>query len=192
MVSESHPPEPPSGGGLKYGIIGLLLLAGAIGLWFVVRGGPEPPKKPVATTKIEEPNRSTALSHQEIVIPKAEPDAGTVAPPTHRRRARRSGACEGEIDPNQAMAVINENRRQVRQCYERRLKVNNILQGSMNMQLRIGSTGNVESVSIGGTLRDNEVYSCVRRLAESWKFPAPKKGRCAVIAAPFDFTPKTP
>ncbi|TPW00887.1 MAG: hypothetical protein FD124_3870, partial [Alphaproteobacteria bacterium] len=48
----------------------------------------------------------------------------------------------------------------------------------------------VAQTSVGGSLNDKEVFACVRRLAETWRFPPPSGGACAVVAAPFQFSPK--
>ena len=79
---------------------------------------------------------------------------------------------------------------QVRNCYERRLKVNNILQGRVDVQVRVDATGAVQTVRVGGTLGDPEVYGCVRRLAQSWKLPPLTEGNCAVMSIPFNLTPR--
>jgi hypothetical protein len=42
---------------------------------------------------------------------------------------------------------------------------------------------------VRGNLRDRQVYSCVRRVAQTWKFPSPSGG-CVRINAPFQMTPK--
>jgi outer membrane biosynthesis protein TonB len=77
----------------------------------------------------------------------------------------------------------------VQTCYERRLKDDNLLQGSMKVLLTIGSDGNVKAVSVGGTLSDRQVYNCVKRIAKTWKFPPPQDG-CVRTEAPFQMMPK--
>ena len=79
--------------------------------------------------------------------------------------------------------------KQVQNCYERGLKGNNLLQGSMQVELTIGTSGSVRAVSVRGSLKDRQVYSCVKRVAKTWKFPPPTGG-CVRIAAPFQMTPK--
>ena len=97
--------------------------------------------------------------------------------------------CSGDLDG--AMAVINEQRAQVRACYERRLKVNNILQGELRVKLKVGSNGKVVLAAVTGSMDDAEVHSCVRKLASSWSFQPPSGGTCAVLQVPFQFSPKT-
>ncbi|MFW6049852.1 MAG: AgmX/PglI C-terminal domain-containing protein [Myxococcota bacterium] len=195
MASESNPPPAP-GGGLKYGILGLLLLAAAVGIWFAMRDG-EPEKAPraEAPAEPERPKRSTSLAREDFVIPEEEQDAGAAREEPEeerpRRRARRRApTCDGEIDPAAVRSFIQQQRPQVRACYERRLKVNNVLQGRVDVRVRVDASGNVQSAEVGGTMGDQEVYRCVQRLAQQWKLPALSEGRCAVINVPFNLAPR--
>ena len=96
--------------------------------------------------------------------------------------------CTGDLPG--ASQVVNENRPQIRSCYERRLKVNNVLQGNMTLKLKVGGAGKVAAAQVTGSLRDPEVFACVRKLAQTWTFPVPTGGSCAVVEAPFQFSPK--
>jgi hypothetical protein len=69
------------------------------------------------------------------------------------------------------------------------LKDNNLLQGQMKVLLTIGSSGSVRAVSVDGTLNDQQVYSCVKRVAKTWKFPKPQGG-CVRTEVPFQMMPK--
>ena len=59
----------------------------------------------------------------------------------------------------------------------------------MKVLLTIGSDGMVKAVSVDGTLNDRQVYTCVKRVAKTWKFPKPRNG-CVRTEAPFQMTPK--
>jgi len=59
----------------------------------------------------------------------------------------------------------------------------------MKVLLTIGSDGGVKAVSVGGTLNDHQVYTCVKRVAKTWKFPNPQGG-CVRTEVPFQMTPK--
>ena len=193
MATESTPP-PQSSGNVKYGIIGLLLIAAAGGVWFAMNmGGDEaPPALPDAGV-VERP---TAIAESALVIPDPEPDAGPqidAGPPRKRivyRYVAGDWECSGAIPAAAAQAVINENRRQVRNCYERQLKTNHTLAGNLSLRVRVGQNGQVTAAAAGGSLRDPAVFSCVQNLARSWRFPAPTGGNCAVISAPFNLTPR--
>lgn len=201
MASESTPPPPEgSGGNLKYGIIGVVLIGAAIALYFGMKGC-EPEAEPVAAVPPDAGvvERSTALVDDDLVIPELEPDAGPL-PDAGRPRIRYvtryvgggggNWSCSGQIDAAAARAVLAQNNLQFRNCYERRLKVNNNLEGRINLQMRVSRTGAVDAVQTGGSLRDGEVLSCVRRIAQRLRFAAPTGGSCAVVAAPFNFTPR--
>jgi hypothetical protein len=98
--------------------------------------------------------------------------------------------CEGDVSRIAVQNVIDNNRAQVRNCYERRLKVNNVLQGDLKLKIKVGSNGQIAAATVGGTLKDNEVFGCVRSIAQRWSFPPPTGGPCAVVQVPFQFSPK--
>ena len=78
----------------------------------------------------------------------------------------------------------------IRSCYERELRNNNLLQGDVVLQVRIGNDGKVSATRVRGNLKDNDVKNCMQNVAKGWSFPAPSGGTCAVFEAPFHFTPK--
>lgn len=183
--------EAESGGNLKYAIVGLLLLGGGAAAYFMTQKPPPPPPPPAA----EPPKRPTALVEEEIALAEPEPDASLDAgKPTPRIVYKYVGgdwSCDGgEIDAAKARAVIAENNRQVRACYERALKNNNQLQGKATLQIKVDRHGNVAGARTGGSLGDEKVFACMRQVAESWKFPAPTKGGCVVLSSKFDFSPQ--
>src|SRR5690606_14665052 len=172
----------------------------AIALYFGMKGC-EPEPVPVAAVAQDAGvvERSTALVDDDLVIPDLEPDAGPLPDaggPRIRYVTRYVGGgggswdCSGQIDPAAARATLAQDDLQFRNGYERRLKVNNNLEGRINLRMRVSRTGAVDAVQTGGTLRDAEVLSCVRRIAQRIRFPAPTGGSCAVVAAPFNFTPR--
>jgi outer membrane biosynthesis protein TonB len=190
--ASSLPPLKKNDG--KYGLIALLLLLGAGGLWFFFRSDdPEPPPE-AEPPPVEAPAREQFAPAIEI----PEEDAGAEEPPSQPPRASEEPVpsnpqdweCSGSINTAEVRAVITgAASKQVQTCYERGLKENNLLQGSMEVELTIGASGSVHAVSIGGTLRDRQVHACVKRVAKSWKFPRPTGG-CVRINVPFQMTPK--
>lgn len=192
----SAPPPPPAGGNLKFVALGLVFLLCAAGLWIVV--GKEDPKPPPAVAKPAEPARANPIAEQQLDLaepePEPEPEPVVEAPVEEPKRKSGGGSrdewdCSGDLhDP---MQVINEQRSQVRACYERRLKVNNILQGELHVKLKVGANGKVVLANVSGNMNDAEVNSCVRKLATSWSFQPPSGGTCAVVKVPFQFSPKT-
>lgn len=201
MATESVPPPAASGGNLKYVIIGVVLIAAAAAVWFGMDGceaetGPVATAEPDAGTPVD---RGGALVEDDLLIPEAEPDAGPPVPdagPRIRYVTRYVGGgggdwnCSGSIPPEAAQRALAQNNLQFRNCYERRLKVNNQLEGRVNVRMRVNSSGSVSAVSVGGSLNDSQVLSCVRGIANRIHFPPPTGGSCAVVAAPFNFTPR--
>ncbi len=188
--------ESSSGGG-RYALLGVLLLGGAAALlYFGLQEEPPPPPPPVAKKDAEPAKPPPALAQPTFVVPDEDagapeagpPDAGASKPTRRTPRVPR-GRCEGQVPAREAARVVRSHERQVRSCYERRLKVNNVLQGRLVLRLRIGRSGAVESVQVGGTLRDRQVAACVRKTARQWQFPKPKGG-CAIVEAPFNLRPK--
>ncbi|MBW2379459.1 MAG: hypothetical protein JRG70_07880, partial [Deltaproteobacteria bacterium] len=128
--ASSLPPLKKNDG--KYGLIALLLLLAAGGLWFFFK---------------------SALTREqfavELEIP--EEDAGPgegqddtqVAKPGRPSQARPAEwDCRGSLPAAELRAVIKgPPSKQVQTCYERRLKDNNLLQGSMKVLITIGASG---------------------------------------------------
>ena len=189
---------PPTGGGAKYGVIGILLLVLAgVGLYCSMEEEVAP--EPVAQTEpdIEEP-RPTSQFTTEIELPEEDAgpedtgveDTGEEETAMMSTMTRRPRECTGELDASAVRRVVAQQGPQVRACYERALKQNNILQGTVMVRMIIGTDGSVDQVSVGGSLRDNEVFGCVRRLAQGWEFPRPTGNSCAQVNAPFAMTPR--
>ncbi len=198
MASSSTVPPPPSSGGARYAIAGVALAALA-GLGWCLTRPPEPVDTGPAPVAIDAGQRSTALVEDDFVIPDLEPDAGpidggqpeeVVRRPTHPRPTGSWDECSGEIQTAQARTVVGEYNAQIRSCYERRLKANPLLQGTMMLAVRVASDGHVEGVQVTGTLHDRDVFSCVRGIANRMRFPPPGGRDCAVVQVPYTFTPR--
>jgi len=179
----------------KYGLIALLILLAAGGLWVFLKSDDPPPPAEVAEPAPEAPAREQFAAEIEIPDEDAGPgedqDEGRIARHSEPSQTRPADwDCRGTLPAAQLSAVIKGGpSKQVQTCYERRLKDNNLLQGSMKVLLTIGVSGSVRAVSISGTLKDPQVYACVKRVAKTWKFPRPQGG-CVRIEAPFQMTPK--
>jgi TonB family protein len=181
----------------KYGLLALLFLLGAGGLWFFMSGD-EPEAPPEESQAPPEPPVREQFA-AELEIPEDEPEAveepGAATSPEPPRKvgsptSSEDWECNGSINAAKVAAIIKGGpSKQVQTCYERGLKSNNLLQGSMQVELTIGTSGSVKAVSVSGSLKDRQVYSCVKRVAKTWKFPPPTGG-CVRIAAPFQMTPK--
>lgn len=194
--ASSLPPLKKNDG--KYGLVALLLLLLAGGLWFYFgRDESEPAAEPT-----QEPEKTPAREPLAVDLEIPEDDDPKLAldrggEETDDRSRGTSSAtrpedwvCTGTIDARQVRSVIRgAPSKQVQTCYEVGLKGNNLLQGQMEVELTIGARGRVRAVSVAGTLDDRQVYSCVKRVARSWQFPKPTGG-CVRINVPFQMTPK--
>lgn len=193
-MAESQAPQQGSSGNLKYAVIGIVLLLAAIGVWCATR-----PKDEQSDQRAQGPQDAGVVDRpiQDTVLemPEEEPDSG---PPIDAGRRVRivyryvggNWDCSGEIPRERAQTVIAGYRRQIRNCYERVLKVHNTLQGNMTLHVKVGQGGRVVATQVGGSLGDNNVFTCVRTVASTMQFPAPTGGNCAVVSAPFSFTPR--
>lgn len=194
---------PPSGGNTKYVVAGLALLVGAIVVVMALSDQAEAPPaaqfdvptKPEVVERVdplaqpdliladeELPAEEELAEQEEAAAPEPEPQVV----PRHRDR----WDCMGDLDVPALRDVIRQHRPKVRVCYERRLKVNNLLQGDVSLKVKVGSEGQVLLTSASGSLRDREVTSCMERQIRSWNFPSPTNGNCAVVEMPFHFSPK--
>jgi hypothetical protein len=77
---------------------------------------------------------------------------------------------------------------QIRNCYERRLKRDPSLAGTVSLRLRVGDAGQVSKVGVEeSTMPDELVGECLRREAAGWSFSV---GRNATVVYPFVFRPQ--
>ena len=197
-MSDSKAPPPDSGGGLKYAIIGAGLLLAALAIFFGMRSCEDPPPDPVADAGPADTGPATAPIDDDLYIPELEPDTGPEPDTAPRVRyvTRYVGGgggsfnCSGSLNQSAAASTMAQNQLQFRNCYERRLKVNNDLEGRVNLQLRVGRDGSVTGVRTGGSMRDAQVLSCIRNIAQRIHFPQVQGGSCAVVQAPLNFTPR--
>lgn len=184
-----------------YAILGVALLAAAGGLVWCLATPPTPPPETGDATPPDagSTERPTALVEDDFLIPEVEPDAGppdaaVVAEPRTPRTPRTPAgdwdSCTGEIAPAQARSVFGQFNAQIRSCYERRLKTDQFLQGDLTVSVRVAADGHVDGTQLSGTLRDREVFSCIRSVTSRMRFPAPGGRDCAVVQVPYRFTPQ--
>lgn len=106
----------------------------------------------------------------------------TDAPPRMRE-------CRGELTRDQILSVVGASRSQIRECYERRLAENDALRGMVNVAVLVDHDGSVDRRWVGGSLADPEVFACVGRVVEGWRF-APPSGGCVQVHVPFALSPR--
>jgi ferric-dicitrate binding protein FerR (iron transport regulator) len=92
---------------------------------------------------------------------------------------------EPQSVPVEVESMIHARAAQIRGCYERRLKRDPTLAGTVSLRLRVGDAGQVRQASVDeSTLADPMVGECLRKEALGWSF---QKGRNATVVYPFVF-----
>jgi ferric-dicitrate binding protein FerR (iron transport regulator) len=92
---------------------------------------------------------------------------------------------EEESAPVEIESMVRRRGAQIRACYERRLKRDPSLAGTVTLRLRVGDAGQVTRVDVeGSTLPDPLVADCLRHEAAGWSFT---QGRNATVVYPFVF-----
>lgn len=178
-----------------YGLIALFLLLAAGVLWFFLKTDGSTTEPDIAEPTVEAPAREQFAPEIEIpedaaVSPASEDAEGSAKPSPSSQTRPTDWECVGTLEADQIRDVINgPARKQVQTCYERALKDDNQLHGSMTVLLTIGASGSVKTVSVRGSLDDAQMQTCVKRVAKTWKFPPPQGG-CVRTLVPFQMTPK--
>ncbi len=94
-------------------------------------------------------------------------------------------AQETESAPVEIESMVRRRAAQIRACYERRLKRDPQLAGTVSLRLRVGDAGQVTRVDVEqSTLPDPLVADCLRHEAAGWSFA---QGRNATVVYPFVF-----
>ncbi len=177
------------------GII-ILLAAGAIlykRRWEPEKPPPEPPPKVAEKLDIPTP---LVVSQPTRPIIKSKPDASvddkknTNKTSSKRKRRGQRSSKVGSINPREVNRFMNARFGQVKNCYERRLKLNSFLEGKLDLNIDVASSGKVVRVSVNkDTVRDPKMLACVKRTIRGWKFPKPEGGR-VIIGKTFNFKKK--
>jgi hypothetical protein len=93
-----------------------------------------------------------------------------------------------ESVPVEIESMVRRRATQIRACYERRLKRDPSLAGTVSLRLRVGDAGQVTRVAVEeSTMPDEMVGECLRREAAGWSFTV---GRNATVVYPFVFRPQ--
>jgi hypothetical protein len=98
---------------------------------------------------------------------------------------------EAPQDGNEPVAIeemVKQRGRQIRSCYERSLKRDPTLTGTVSLLLRVGGAGQVTQAHVEptSTLSDPQVSACLEHEAVSWRFTT---GRNATVVYPLVFRP---
>lgn len=192
--------KPPGGGNTKYVIGGLLLLLAALGVIVILlEEEPAPSPAPAPPPEPEQVERVNPLAETELILEEEDteeaseeevPEEEAEEPPKRATGRRDRWDCVGSLDVAALNTAMRNHRSQMRTCYERRLKVNNLLQGEVSLRVKVGPAGQVLATATSGSLNDKEVTDCMERQAKGWTLPQPVDGNCAVFEIPFRFLPK--
>jgi len=169
----------------------MLLLMGGLIYWKI--GGdtpkPNPTPPPVAATTakplLDEPPPPPPP-------PEEVKDAGADTKQVKRVVASTGGGCSGECKgeaPASLRSILAGRGAQARRCYERALMQNSMLQGRMQISVRISPTGSVCSANLTQNELDPGIGNCVLGIFRSSTFPAPTGG-CVDANVPLRFEPK--
>lgn len=93
-----------------------------------------------------------------------------------------------DSDREKIMAVVQNNAKDVRRCYERKgLRSDPKLEGSVKVGLTVLDTGKASNIRvISSTLNSRDVENCIVEKVASWDFPAPPKGASVTIDGLFN------
>lgn len=199
-MADSMPPTKPKSNKAIIGLLvgGVLILAAAVAI-FYFRDKPEPepePDKPQVEEKIDIPAPLVVAQKQAPI--EADDDAGpkvlTAEEDTEEKKPRPKGGGGaekmGKIDVKAVKRYINTRFGQVRNCYERRLKINPLLEGEVDLNITINTRGKAGAITINkDTVRDPQMLTCVKGVIRSWQLPKPEGGK-VVIAKKFTFKKK--
>ncbi len=192
-MAESVPPPPPTKSGGSFIAVALLMLVAAGGLiyWKMSGDKEEAPKPPPPAPVAQAP-----APRIEVAIPPPPPvDAGTdaeakVATKTPVKGGGGGGACAGECKGSVTPALssaLGGRAASARRCYERMLRTDSTLSGSVTAQVRVGPQGQVCGVSISKDF-GGVGASCVAPALRAGNLPPPNGG-CVDVAVPVTFKP---
>lgn len=95
---------------------------------------------------------------------------------------------EGALSADVIKRVINENKNQIRYCYEVELQHNQSLEGRIEMHWIIAADGSVSAVNVkDSSIKNANVENCLMRKIRTWKFPQPAGGGVVEVNYPFVF-----
>ncbi len=194
-MDENAPLHAPQKGNSTVVIVGLLLLGGGGGgIYMLMRPPPVPP--PPVVRRVVDAGAPVPTGPQiatTFELPPEEPDAGHRVDAGFRIRyvTRYVGGCNGTLsDPGAVNRTAQANYGALRACYERELRGDSTLRGSLTARLRINNTGRLEDVGVQTGMGSRPLIECVKaalRRVATW--PA-ARGGCAFAEVRFNFTPR--
>ena len=102
-----------------------------------------------------------------------------------------AGEVRGGLEKSEVEAVIKQNLAQIRNCYNRGLRMNPTLSGKVKASFKISAAGTVAISRIGdSSLASSDVEECIRGRILSWNFPQPRGGTTVDVSYPFILRPQ--
>ena len=186
-------------------VIALFLALFAIGggMAYLLLSKKANPEKEKKETKVEAPipKEEKVVETKSLVetpppLPEETPTLAVEEPKEEEKSQgtkpgkKKYGVPTGTIDPKKARSYIKNNTSRVRQCYEKELKVNNLLMGTVKTSILVNTDGSVANIKfLSDTVRSSPLKQCMKKEILSWNFPKPEGGR-AEVQFPFRFEPK--
>lgn len=97
---------------------------------------------------------------------------------------------DGQIDTAKLKQVLRNNQGALQKCYERALKADPALMGSVQMTIRIGPGGKVLLARASSNeIGDRTALECMERRVRKWNFPSPTGGT-VIVRKGYRFTPQ--
>lgn len=94
---------------------------------------------------------------------------------------------ESSLDPEAVKIAVKLHDRETRDCYDRALKRNPKLNGTLILSWTLDSTGKASAIVVKKPLED-KLDSCIIGSMKSWKFPQTAANKTAVVSYPFYFS----
>jgi len=198
MANNQAPAGQPRGNkGVVFLLVGGVLILAAAGIVFYMRRAtpPEPKPEPPVVEESVAPAAPLVAVRESKPISARKPDAGpAVETEEDAPKKPRGGGARAEklgtIDAKAVNRFMNSRFGQVKACYERRLRINSMLEGKVDLNIGVSTRGTVTSVAVNqDTVRDAQMLSCIKKVIRGWKFPKPEGGR-VVIGKTFNFKKK--
>jgi hypothetical protein len=102
-----------------------------------------------------------------------------------------SCATPKKVDREEIRSVFKAHMREIRDCYEQRLKEKTDLEGKLVIEFDIMPGGKVDSphfVEESSTLKDAPMRECFLSKVVTWDFPEPPNGQIVQVAYPYHFS----
>jgi hypothetical protein len=191
-MTEKQSPTRSGGSKIVFVLFGLGLAILAAGVVILVMNRDNDslaePEEPPEPEQIEEPAPLVVTAPSKPLGSMEEEDAGSSVATEEeeeetddqKKKGMRQGGFggrQGKIDPQATNKFINARFARVRACYERRLKLNPLLEGVVNLRIRLNPRGKVGSISVNSdSVGDPQMVGCIKKTLRGWTFPAPQGG----------------